>query len=109
MNVINMSGHRLTTDQLNQIAGLTGGYVGQVIESTVHFDLHRPLMPQVDQLLDSLTIPTDAALVPPPLAAAAACLVVRWQARVGSYPHLVRLVRPNNLVTRFDVAEVIAL
>jgi hypothetical protein len=108
--------HPLTLDQRAQIESLTGQKLEQLIEISVEFDHQRPFRPQVDSLLNAVSLTpaqwqgTPLLVNLPSLSAIASLVVAALHGRMGYFPAVIRL-RPVDIVvpTRFEVAEILDL
>ena len=115
MILLNFS-HPLTSEQINQIETFTSQTVDQVINLPVQFDNNKPFGPQLEALVEGVTLSPDemqtqAILVnPPSLNFITAMLLAELHGRMGYFPPVLRL-RPieDSLPPRYEVAEVLNL
>lgn len=115
MLILNFS-HPLTLDHIAVIEALTKNNVTQVQDLAIHFDQAEPFQPQLQRVLEQVTIsPSDwqttAILVNlPSFNYIAAMTLAELHGRMGYFPPIVRL-RPvqGALPPRFEVAEVVNL
>ncbi|MCL5446679.1 MAG: CRISPR-associated protein Csx15 [Actinobacteria bacterium] len=107
--ILNFS-HPLHPDTLKQIEN-TIGCRTEVRQVQAQFDPSTPFAPQVDNLLDEVNMSPDewqtAAIVvlPPALAPAAVLLMAAIHGRRGSFPLVARLRRSDDLIERWQLAE----
>ena len=115
MMLLNFS-HPLTAEQIAQLEALAGAKVERVVDRPVEFDLGRPFVPQVVELVDSLGLsPTEWQTLPllvnpPALNLIAVVLLAELHGRMGYFPTVVRL-RPvdEGMPVRFECAELVNL
>ena len=108
--ILNFS-HPLHPDTLKQVEN-TLGCRTEVRQVQAQFDPSTPFAPQVDNLLDKVNMSPDewqtAAIVvlPPALAPAAVLLMAAIHGRRGSFPLVARLRRSDDLIERWQLAEI---
>jgi hypothetical protein len=115
MLILNFS-HPLTAEHLASLEALTKNSVTQVVDLSIHFDQGQPFQPQLQQVLEKVTLSpqewqTAAILVNlPAYNYIAAMTLAELHGRMGYFPPVIRL-RPveGALPPRFEVAEVINL
>lgn len=115
MILLNFS-HPLTTEQLTQVAALTGQPIERAIAVPAQFDHQQPFLTQLAALLGQVELTphewqtTPLAVVPPSLNFITALVLAELHGRMGYFPPVVRL-RPVSeaLPPRYEVAEVLNL
>lgn len=115
MILLNFS-HPLTSDHMDQVSDLVGYKIERLIEIPVQFDAARPFLPQLQKLLDDLSISpqewqTQQFLINlPSFNVIAALLLADLHGRMGYFPSVLRLrAVPNIIPPRFEVAEILNL
>lgn len=115
MILLNLS-HPLTTEQRQQIEGLTAQPITRLIEQMAQFDTAAPFGPQVTALVDSLGLsPAEwqtepILLILPALNFGAAAVLAELHGRCGYFIPIVRTRPvPGSLPPRFEAAEIINL
>ena len=110
VTILNFS-HPLHPDTLKEIEDALG-YQTEVRQLQVQFDPSTPFAPQVDSLLDKVNMSPDEwqttpmVVLPPALASAAVLLVAAIHGRRGSFPVVARLRRADDLIERWQLAEI---
>lgn len=115
MILLNFS-HPLTPEHLETIEALTRNKVAQVVDLPIHFDHSQPFQPQLQKVLEAVTLSpqewqTDGILVNlPSFNYIAAMTLAELHGRMGYFPPILRL-RPveGSIPPRFEVAEVVNL
>jgi len=115
MILLNFS-HPLTPEHLETIETLTRNKVAQVVDLPIHFDHNQPFQPQLQKVLETVTLSpqewqTAGILVNlPSFNYIAAMTLAELHGRMGYFPPILRL-RPveGSIPPRFEVAEVINL
>lgn len=107
--------HPLTQVQKARVVELLGTLADHivVIDVPVHFDVTKPLAPQVTALVEQAEVPWSSARLvvnPPGYAPAAAILLATLHGRIGHFPAILHVGRVDkSLLPEFEVAEVINL
>ncbi len=115
MILLNFS-HPLTAEQLQQVQALTNQPLEACYDLAVHFDNHRPFLPQLAELMARIPLsPQDwqsrpILVNPPSLNFITALLLAELHGRMGYFPPVLRL-RPvaESLPPRYEVAEILNL
>jgi hypothetical protein len=115
MILINFS-HPLTSEQLAQVEQLTSQRIEQLIALAMQFDNDQAFLPQLQDLMSGVKLPSEALqttpilINPPALNFITAMLLAELHGRMGYFPPIVRLRPiPESLPPRYEVAEVINL
>jgi hypothetical protein len=108
--------HPLDEGQLEQLRWALNGTIGEVINRpSPKFNLSRPLVEQVRELVDSLPLTSAAwektpiVLNPPGFAPATAVLLAELHGRMGYFPPIARFKPASSSPAAFELAEVIDL
>lgn len=115
MILLNFS-HPITPEQIAAIEALTKNRVAQVVDLPIHFDHSQPFQPQLQKVLETVTLSpqewqTAGILVNlPSFNYIAAMTLAELHGRMGYFPPILRL-RPveGAIPPRFEVAEIINL
>lgn len=115
MILLNFS-HPFTQAQLEEIERVTGQAVTEQVDLPVQFENGTPFLPQLQALMEKLTLEparlqTEPVLVNlPALNFIAALVLAELHGRMGYFPPVLRL-RPvqGSMPPRFEVAEVLHL
>jgi hypothetical protein len=115
MLLLNFS-HPITPDQQAQVEAITGSPVTQILDLPIHFDHEQPFQPQLQKILEAVTLsPQEWQTAPilvnlPSFNYIAAMTLAELHGRMGYFPPILRL-RPVEaaLPPRFEVAEIINL
>jgi hypothetical protein len=115
MILLNFS-HPITPEQIAAIEALTKNSVAQVVDLPIHFDHSQPFQPQLQKVLETVTLSpqewqTAGILVNlPSFNYIAAMTLAELHGRMGYFPPILRL-RPveGAIPPRFEVAEIINL
>lgn len=115
MIILNFS-HPLTSEHLAAIEALTRNSIAQVQDLPIHFEQSRPFQPQLQLVLEQVTLSpqewqTAAILVNlPSFNYIAAMTLAELHGRMGYFPPIIRLKPVEGaLPPRFEVAEVVNL
>lgn len=115
MILLNFS-HPFTPEQKEQLEGILGQKIGQVIHLPVQFDHNAAYLPQLAQVMEKIPLSPlelqSAAIVVnlPSFNAIAAVTLAELHGRMGYFPPVVRM-RPveGAIPPRYEVAEVLNL
>lgn len=107
--------HPLTPEQIRQVEALAGQPV-EVLDIPVHFDNNQPFLPQLEALMERISLsPTEwqsrpILVNPPSLNFITALLLAELHGRMGYFPPVLRL-RPISgaLPPRYEAAEILNL
>lgn len=114
MLILNFS-HPLTNEQRERIEALAGVAVEEVRTIAVQIDQARPLVEQVQAIVDAVQLGSEEwqtrplLINPPGYAPAAFVLLAELHGRIGHFPALIRLRPKAGVLTAYEVAELLNL
>ncbi|HET8910113.1 MAG TPA: CRISPR-associated protein Csx15 [Ktedonobacteraceae bacterium] len=115
MLILNFA-HPLTIEQQGQIESLSRSAIEEIRTIKVQIDQERPLMPQIEALLETCGLsPEDwqersLLINPPGYAPAAFVLLASLHGRIGHFPALIRQrPRGDHPIPSYEVAELLSL
>ena len=114
MHVLNFT-HPLTVEQCAQIEALAQDTIAEVRTLYVQINHTEPLGPQISDIVNDVGLSceewqTQPLLINPPgYAQAAFVLLAEIHGRIGHFPTVVRLRPKNDLITTYEVVELLNL
>lgn len=114
MLILNFS-HPLTNEQREHIEALAGVAVEEIRTIAVQIDQARPLVEQVQAIVDAVQLSSEEwqtrplLINPPGYAPAAFVLLAELHGRIGHFPALIRLRPKAGVLTAYEVAELLNL
>ncbi|HEU5379531.1 MAG TPA: CRISPR-associated protein Csx15 [Ktedonobacteraceae bacterium] len=114
MLILNFS-HPLTNEQRAQVEALAGVAVEEIRTIAVQIDQARPLVEQVQTIVDAVQLSSEEwqtrplLINPPGYAPAAFVLLAELHGRIGHFPALIRLRPKAGVLTAYEVAELLNL
>lgn len=107
--------HPFTQEQLDSIKRLAGE-MPRIISAPTQFDPNYPYMPQLDALMEKISLSshewqTEPILVnPPSLSAIAGLVLAELHGRMGYFPSILRISPVKNVTPpQFNVEEILDL
>jgi hypothetical protein len=114
MLILNFS-HPFTDEQRTQIATLAAATIDDIRTIPVQINQDEPLMQQISAIVDAAELSSEEwqtrtlLINPPGYAPVAFALLAELHGRIGHFPTLIRLKPTKDILTTYEVAELLNL